>query len=70
MIAFAFVSAVILLSCYIQSVLLLATDGALDAWCCEALPDWACAGKMKFNKGEVSRVSTSQLDPIQTPKLC
>ncbi|CAE7456652.1 unnamed protein product [Symbiodinium natans] len=34
-IAFAFVSAVILLSCYIQSVLLLATDGALDAWCCE-----------------------------------
>ncbi|CAE7634540.1 TTN [Symbiodinium sp. CCMP2456] len=34
-ISFAFVSAVILVTCYIQSVLLLAVDGALDDWCLE-----------------------------------
>ena len=36
-IPFGFVSAVILLTCYIQSVLLLAADGALDDWCLEAV---------------------------------
>eukprot|EP00439_Symbiodinium_sp_Y106_P031564 s4559_g3.t2 len=34
-ISFGFVSAMILLTCYIQSVLLLAADGALDDWCLE-----------------------------------